>query len=412
MTHYNKELVLKKWSFPWSLMEVLIGGKSSIDLKKLSINSVGDAENFIRSYGYDIDNQKDIKCLHSLVVESLHFIEEHLMPKEWKSGLVPPEEILLCEDPKKLLIWASQDSNDRKSVILQRWSCALLKLIHTISHIDDLQRLNNLKVARSQIIGRFQKSIFRDHDGKLWLGDKDNCIELVRVDWKPKKQRDSMILKLLHKPANVADTIYDLIGVRIVTKKYSETILAVKFLRQFHLIDFANSHPSRARNTLIDIEQFKSHVDMLTTMVKNNQLNIENFVEMIENPSFQLNSKKQHNPHSSRDYRSIQITCRQRVRYKDPKNTWQEKLAEFLRTPQLNLNSEMKKTIESISQLAQNWGADRDLSEVSVFFPFEVQIMHEEAALLLEDGDASHDKYKKAQIRTARKRILNEVLNI
>ena len=55
--------------------------------------------------------------------------------------------------------------------------------------------------------------------------------------------------------------------------------------------------------------------------------------------------------------------------------------------------------------------ADRD-REISVFSPFEVQILDVEASRAVESGDASHGKYKKAQIRTARKRILATVLSM
>ena len=409
----QKQKIAQHWSFPWSIMDVLIGGKSSIDLLELSIESEKDAQLFLESYGYFPASGKDRKKMHSVLVESLYFIEKFLMPKEWSHGLVPPDEVLLCEDPTKLLLYASPKRNDssHESKVKQAWACATLKVMHTISHLDDLHRLNNIQEARSQIMGRFQKALFRDKAGKLWFGDEKSYIELARVDWIPYKSRNSMILKLLHKPANVAETIFDLLGVRIITKNLSETLVAVKFLRQFYLVDFANIHPSRSRNNLIDVDQFHMHIETLKQMLINGNINIEGFEGMVKKLDTPVNlRKKTSNPHSSSHYRSIQLTCRQRVRYLDPYTTWQEKLNYYLK--EHNISSENKQVISEFLHFASHWNHAEKHKEISIFFPFEVQIMDEEAAHTIEQGEASHDRYKRAQIRTARRRILSKVLNL
>lgn len=408
----EKKKIAQHWSFPWSIMDVLIGGKSSIDLLELSLSSEKDAHLFLESYGYFPSMDKDRKKMHSVLIEALYFIEKFLMPKEWKHGLVPPDEVLLCDDPTKLLLYASPKINDDSSAskIRQAWACATLKVMHTISHLDDLHRLNNIQEARSQIMGRFQKALFRDMNGKLWFGDDKNYIELARVDWKPYKSRNSMILKLLHKPANVAETIFDLLGVRIVTKNLSETLLAVKFLRQFYLVDFANIHPARSRNNLIDVDQFHMHIETLKQMLLNGNINVEGFEAMVKKLDTPVNLRKTSNPHSSSHYRSIQLTCRQRVRYLDPYTTWQEKLHNY--SKEKKISSENNRVIIEFLRFARQWNHAEKHKEISIFFPFEVQIMDEEAARTIEQGEASHDRYKRAQIRTARRRILSKVLSL
>ena len=44
------------------------------------------------------------------------------------------------------------------------------------------------------------------------------------------------------------------------------------------------------------------------------------------------------------------------------------------------------------------------------FFPFEVQVMDLKAWETNSTGKASHGKYKKSQVRAARRRVLNEIL--
>ena len=416
MTEDEEYLALaRQWSFPWPIMDVLIGGKSPIDLEKLSLTSDADARHFLKSYGYDPDRPDDAQRLHEIFIEATNFIECQLMPREWAQGNKPPEALISHHSASDLLLWASgKNSEPQDSKILHRlqiWSCAVLRVMHTIAHIDDLQRLNKIDGAKAQIMGRFQKALFRDKDGKLLFGNKVQHIELEKFEWKTSKTRTSMILKLLHKPANVAETIYDLLGVRIITKKLSDSMIAVKFLRQFYLVDFANIHPSRSRNNLIDTLQFHAHVETLRQMLISKKISPDGFREMLLYMNTPVTPRKSSNPHSSKQYRSIQLTCRQRVRYPDPNLTWNDKLRNYLSTNQCSPWKEG--ILREILELTEGWNhCGENGREISVFFPFEVQILDKEAAMSGEKGEASHQVYKKAQIRSARRRILGKVLGI
>ena len=57
----TKEELANLWQFPWPVMDVLIGGKSSIDLTELKIQSNAEASSFLRSYGYDPETPADIE---------------------------------------------------------------------------------------------------------------------------------------------------------------------------------------------------------------------------------------------------------------------------------------------------------------------------------------------------------------
>jgi uncharacterized protein (TIGR04562 family) len=120
-----KKKLLDEWTFSWPIMNVLIGGRSSIDLPEIQISGFEEATAFIKSYGYDPEKIHDARLMHAAICESLSFIERWLMPKEWKNGLQPPDEVLMCHDPRNLLLWAC----DRSSAAIQRrlWSCAILR---------------------------------------------------------------------------------------------------------------------------------------------------------------------------------------------------------------------------------------------------------------------------------------------
>src|SRR6185503_311488 len=106
-------------------------------------------------------------------------------------------------------------------------------IMHTIAHIDKDLRTQHFADIQKQIFDRFYKFIFRDEHGQLFLGENSSDplrVPLVAFETKPKKARDSIILKLLHKPENVAEDIFDRVGMRYVTKTRLGSLQVIKFL--------------------------------------------------------------------------------------------------------------------------------------------------------------------------------------
>mgnify|MGYP003683361975 CR=1 FL=1 len=393
------------WNFNWGVMDVLIGGKSSIDLAELKFRNWSEITDFLKHYGYDPDDPIDARKMHSVIVESWNVIEKYLIPKEWKKGLRPPDELIQSPDVRDYIIAAS-DSRE-EAAFKQAWACAVLRIMHTIAHIDGVQRYADFAIAGEQIMQRFKKFIFRDEEGSLQFGSPQNSLPIFKIDWKMKKARESVILKLLHKKANVAETIYDLIGVRIITKELSDVPLVVKFLRDFHMVTFPNCNPSRSKNSLVDMDSFKHNVETLQILLDDKKISQDEFLGLIKGVTRPIEKHMgRQNPHTAVHYRSIQLTCRQLIRFPRRSSQWQEKLSQYL--DEHDINSEAFHVLKDISQLME-----RDKSRARRylgFFPFEIQIMDKESYEQNKVGSASHDKYKQSQIRYARRRVLGSVL--
>ncbi len=310
------------WHFPWPVIDVLIGGKSAVDLPSLKVQSWKEATEFIASYGYDPNSEDDQLALHSVTIEALNFIEKHLIPTEWNQGLIPPQDILLCEDPRYLLLWASNPDPDER--LKSAWACAVLRVMHTIIHSQNIPRPIDIEIVKTQILGRFQKHIFHNDKSELCFGTRDNFVILERIDWKCEKKKESIILKLLQKTGNVAETIYDLLGVRIVTKRFCDTMMAVKFLRDFCIVNFPNCIPSRARNNLVDVNRFRNQIDALRCMMSAKTISPKDFEQMISKLESPAQTSPSFNPHSASTYRAIQLTCRQQVTFPNPVYKWLE----------------------------------------------------------------------------------------
>jgi uncharacterized protein (TIGR04562 family) len=400
-----RKKILGDWSFSWPVMNVLIGGRSSIDLPEIQISDMHEATAFLKSYGYNPEKTYDARLMHAAICESLSFIEHSLMPKEWKKGLQPPTEVLTCIDPRFLLIWAcdrTPENNQRRM-----WSCAALRVMHTIAHIEGAFRYSDIDVARDDIVGRFQSVIAYDERGDTWLQHGDQRVKLHKMDWKQKKSRESVLLKLLHKRANVAETIYDMIGLRIVTECQSDVMRVVKLLYRSHIISFPNAIPSRSRNSILDADVFRARIEQLRGELMTDKITESDFLAAVRALNVDPPEDGKENLHSGVDYHAIQMTCRQLIRTPRPLTILRKGL-------QLEIDS-MVKAGGQQSHIAELIKVLRNIAKISgedefSFFPFEVQIMDKKSWDINSTGKAAHSKYKRSQLKAARRRVLNEIL--
>jgi uncharacterized protein (TIGR04562 family) len=132
--------------------------------------------------------------------DALAFLEEIILEG---TGIEIPGLFFELQDPMDLLIWSSQRPQDHRS----RWSCAILRIMHTLFHLDNNVYLWFLPEIQQQIFDRFERFLIPTSDGK-WMLKGRYEIPLLAFRRKESKDRVSMLLKLLHKPENVAESIY------------------------------------------------------------------------------------------------------------------------------------------------------------------------------------------------------------
>ena len=113
------------------------------------------------------------------------------------------------------------------------------------------------------------------------------------------------------------------------------------------------------------------------------------------------------NPHTAHNYRSLQLTCRYLVNMPNPAMSWARKLSEITSE---TFEPGKVAVVNELRNWLQQWHTLIDEQDVRVFVPFEIQIMDQQAYSENKAGDAAHDRYKSSQIRTARRRVLTEIL--
>ncbi|WP_057830316.1 TIGR04552 family protein [Colwellia sp. TT2012] len=332
---------------PWRSTSVrcALEGRSFIDAKRIHIHSKQEALEYLSCYGFDLNDPMDVKELEELRIEALELIQDELL----QENEFIPQAIMDVKDISWYLLNASGDGDKT----LMPWSAALLRVIHTLTH--SYSHLNDIyhDAIREQIFSRFENHIVRQKDACFF-----GKIKLVDVKLRAVKSRRSVAMKLLHKTENVAADIFDWIGIRFITKYRSDVLDVFAYLREKHIITYANVKPSRSRNTLIDLNWVNQCFDRKMSIDE-----IRKEMQSMEYPSF--NKAPVQNQFSEASYHSIQITCRQRIKIKQP-----------------------------------------DGKKFCFYFPFEIQMMDHYSFIKTREGLASHSEYKKRQREAVRNRVL------
>lgn len=416
----------KEFQFDWETLDVLVGGRSTIDSNEsLNVSTLDGATDFLQSYGFDLERPIEKAELLGNFHEALSFMRKYFLFPENPEGLRIdlPRKLLELTDPAQLLLWSTgqgaagpgnteptlsgfidktpTDEPRRRSQDLRLWSCATLKVMHTISHMDKDLRSPYFSDIQKQILDRIYR-VIENQEGRLSLGrTKDftktgsHFVPLVSFETKPKKSRESLLIKLLHKPENVAEDVFDRIGIRFVTHNRFDALRVIKFLKDAYVIMPANSKPSRSRNALIDVENFKTELTAIRTEgLSDVEMIYERLVKACDK---NMSADSVTNPYSSKTYKAIQFTCRQLVKIANPLYDDLRKVKSLIKTE--TLSDEGRKLLDNLDfQSIQR--------EIRFFYPFEVQVCDEKSYRESIEGMSSHTAYKNAQVQAAMKRVM------
>lgn len=390
--------------FDWEMLDVVVGGKSALDTKNFlgPMSSIDQVNQFLKGYGLDPNDHVAKAELFGNFQEAIQFIKRYFLKESNPEGLdlKLPNSLLMISDISQLFLMATDDNPQKKEDKL--WSEIILKVMHTIVHADKDLRSNYFNIVQTQIFDRFYKYIFRGDDDKLYIGIKGsgNVVQLIDFETKSKKTRESVIIKLLHKAENVAEELFDRVGVRFVTQNRFDTLRVIRFLLEKNIVIPHNNKPSRAINTMIDLQRFKEAHQRVLKMALRNNLSEERFVAAMEREIQECNLQgetKERNKFSSKSYQSIQFTCRQLIEYKNPF------LQEFndLRRIAKKLDTEENE----LARRVLNMDISPVARDIRFFYPYEIQVVDAVAFQENSQGDASHQEYKRQQVQSAMKRI-------
>jgi len=385
----------------------ILKGESPIDLNTLQLDGSNREaiENFLQSYGIrltDLDKVEEIKR------EAIEFIETHFLKD---LDLEIPEKIRSPDtDIYSLLQMATSSPQEKEKILEQRWSCALLRVMHTIYHLEDDIRFQYIQQIQERIISKFKRYIHHDPSGQMYLGyEEGEAIPLVAFDVKRIKERESIIMKLLHKKENIVTEITDVVGIRLIARSKLEALKIVNFLVKENILSYPNSIPGRTKNTLIPID------DLEKVLKRGDKQQLGGYFKLLEEGVIVVDRSKNDNPHSI-DYRAMNFTSREKIEIENQEYHRQWKLLQELEEQYQQLRKGRRNSrswqglISSYERIIQSLRKSLSHTQktISFYYPFEIQIMDCEA---YQQYQKTYPKYKENQQKTARRRVLRSLLN-
>lgn len=399
---------LSEYAFNWETLDVVCSGKSSLDATNYltELHDKNQVANFLYGYGFDINDPVESAELFGIFQEAIQFIKRYFLKEGNPEGLDlrVPNYLFTITNISELFLAATGHSSSKLKTEEQLWAGVVLKIMHTLLHTDKDLRYRYYSTIQQQIFDRFYKFIHRDDQNQLFLkNEQGTSILLHDFQTKAKKTRDSIVIKLLHKQENVAEELFDRIGVRFITKNKLDALRVVKFLHRNHVIMINNIKPSRSQNTLVDLAMLRKKIYSLYKEVLRHNLSEDNFYQKLNSliDEGQPVRVQHDNKHSLDEYRAIHFTGRQLIKYRNPF------MASFNEVRKLAL----KNKENPVSQALLHLDTSAISRDVRFFYPFEVQITDYESHLQNSQGEASHAEYKKSQLKSAMKRIFRPIID-
>ena len=400
---------LSDYAFNWETFDVVCSGKSSLDATNYltELNEKQQVTEFLNGYGFNINDPVESAELFGIFQEALQFIKRYFLIEGNPDGLdmKVPNYLYTITNISELFLAATGHSNQKLTKEEAFWAGVVLKVMHTILHTDKDLRYRYFSTIQQQIFDRFYKFIHRDEENRLFLKNENGTsIPLYDFQTKAKKTRDSIVIKLLHKQENVAEELFDRIGMRIITYNKLDALRVIKFLHRNHVIMINNIKPSRSQNTLVDLLMLKKRIQTLYKETIREAYTEEVFYQKLNGLIEECAPAHLHheNRHSLDEYRAIHFTGRQLIKYRNPF------MASFNEVRKMAIRDKEN----PIAQALLNLDTSAISRDVRFFYPFEVQLTDYESHLKNTQGEASHDEYKRSQLKSAMKRIFRPILEL
>jgi uncharacterized protein (TIGR04552 family) len=325
-------------------MRLLLGGSSAIDWHRLAFTDAAEIDRFLRVNEFDPASLDDMARLEDLRDEAVEYLTRNFSYRI-------PDEVAHGMPMRELLLLAS--SKGRR----QTYACTILKVMHVMHHLAGRELLFKLPVSDDEVFGFVEAKVVRVVEEIRAAG-----YPIVEFAWS-RKERDSLITKLLAKKASIAAHVYDKLRFRLITRSLDDLPAVLNELLH-RLVPFNYVIPGESVNGILPFRRFIEDTPPLAR-----------FSDQLQHP---IDAEEVRaglsNEFSGPSYRIINFVADLPVR-----------IDQFLcRIPDASGGSELGSVI---------------------FVLTEFQVMDAETARQNEEGENSHQAYKERQHESVKTRL-------
>jgi uncharacterized protein (TIGR04552 family) len=326
-------------------IRLVLSGDSVVEWFRLNFRSEDEILWFLKVNGYDWNNIHDQKRLHKILKQAIGYLDTHFPHRISHEFRTDDMNVL------RLLECASYAGRRSKT---QSMACLILKIMHTINHIDARELLHRCQLPPSDLYQSVVKKVEETVDAMQ--GEDFHIVDFYGSH----KDKNSIITKLIAKKENHAAAILDRIRFRIITLTLDD-ILPVLYYLGRTICPFNYIIPNSSHNNLITFSDLLAHYP-----------HFRHYAYYVRQHSRALQELKTapENTFTSPEYKMINIVADVPIR-----------ADEFLYSPEFAEYGRI------------------------VFVTVEFQIVDQYHYQINEIGEGSHQKYKLRQLRAVRTRL-------
>jgi uncharacterized protein (TIGR04552 family) len=323
-------------------IRLILRGDSIIDWRRLAFADDTEVREYLAAQELRSDDAGDQARMEHVKNESVAYLRrqyDYPIPRPVERATVP-----------ELLLLASTGKGHRAMC-----ACTILKCMHIIHHLDGRELLFVLPMSDQEVFHIVEEKVYRVIGGMLAGGFP--IIEFVGG----RKNKDSLVTKLMSKQETIAAQIFDKLRFRIVTRTREDIFPILQYLTK-KLFPFNYVVPGQSINSVFGFKSYCAKTPLKTLLP---QLQSHDAVNDDYTPS--------DNQFSAETYRIIHFVVDMPVRLP-------------------------KRILDRAPPAAAEFGQ-------VIFVICEFQIVDRDTETHNELGDASHAKYKERQKKAVMRRL-------
>jgi uncharacterized protein (TIGR04552 family) len=220
-------------------LRLLLAGESVIDQPRFEFSNRAEVDRFLRLNQFDTDNPLDLARLRELFHEAVDYLT-HV------HGFRVPAEVEQVDEIHDLFLLAS--NGERRA---QRFAAMVLKVIHIANHLTGHELSFATPYSEAELTNRLGSRVFTVIDRMRASGI--HVIEFAGG----KKQRRSIITKLLSKRSTLTTQVFDRARFAITVEKREELVPALLHLAR-NLFPASYVIPEQSNNSILTAKDVAS----------------------------------------------------------------------------------------------------------------------------------------------------------
>ncbi len=218
-------------------IRLILRGDSVIDWRRLDFATDAEVREFLFSQELRLDEPGDCARMDHVKTEAIAYLRrqfDYPIPR-------PVERVTV---PELILVAAGRGHRGM-------CACTILKCMHIIHHLDGRELLFVLPMSDQEVFHVVEEKVYRVIGGMLAAGFP--VVEFVGG----RKNKDSLVTKLLSKQETIAAQIFDKLRFRVVTRSRDDIFPILQYLTK-RLFPFNYVVPGQSINSVFG---FRSYVE-------------------------------------------------------------------------------------------------------------------------------------------------------